>query len=529
MKNSCFVFASCMLLAISLLSCQKSSDKDANTLVLNTQQLEVVNEVDPCFQSYNIEMVEVVGGKFWRPYSTLSEIEGGKDALGSYGTGIESNEVLYRKMDPIDLTSPKLIALSKGLAPSYVRTSGTWANAIYFQNDGQPARPAPKGFVNVLTSEQWGGLLDFVKETDGALVTSFAVSDGVRDAEGVWTPREAQKFIDFSKEHGTPIAAAELFNEPTMPIAGGAFSNTQYGAKEYARDVAVFEEWRKQHATNMLHVGPGTVGEGVEGFFEWMQKNFNAIATEEIMELVPQGTFSIFSYHYYGAGSMRVASEPPIATSRDKALSPEWITKTDKAYSFFQPIVQKYMPDADIWITETAQAAGGGDPWANTFVDVFRYLYQNGSLAQKGVDVLFHNTLAASEYSLIDQDTHDPNPNYWAALLWQRLMGTKSYAVTSSIEDLYLFAHDTKDNPSQVTFMIINPTSCADYSVNTPKEALIYELTATELEARSVRLNGKPLELGDDNQLPLTEGVSPTASKTSIAPYSILFITLPRE
>ncbi len=36
-----------------------------------------------------------------------------------------------------------------------------------------------------------------------------------------------------------------------------------------------------------------------------------------------------------------------------------------------------------------------------------------------------HNTLATSEYSLIDQDTHMPKPNYWAALLWTRLMVPK--------------------------------------------------------------------------------------------------------
>ena len=33
-----------------------------------------------------------------------------------------------------------------------------------------------------------------------------------------------------------------------------------------------------------------------------------------------------------------------------------------------------------------------------------------------------HNTLAASDYALIDQDTMQPRPNYWAAVLWQRTM-----------------------------------------------------------------------------------------------------------
>jgi hypothetical protein len=40
------------------------------------------------------------------------------------------------------------------------------------------------------------------------------------------------------------------------------------------------------------------------------------------------------------------------------------------------------------------------------------------------VSAIYHNTLAASEYGLLDPTTFAPRPNYWAALLWRRLMGT---------------------------------------------------------------------------------------------------------
>jgi hypothetical protein len=38
--------------------------------------------------------------------------------------------------------------------------------------------------------------------------------------------------------------------------------------------------------------------------------------------------------------------------------------------------------------------------------------------------VISHNTFASSEYGLLDQTTFAPRPNYWAALLWPKLMGT---------------------------------------------------------------------------------------------------------
>jgi hypothetical protein len=74
-----------------------------------------------------------------------------------------------------------------------------------------------------------------------------------------------------------------------------------------------------------------------------------------------------------------------------------------------------------MWVTEAADAACGGNPWARTFVDAFRYVDQLGRLARRGLGAVFHNTLAASEYGLLEQDTFAPRPSYWAALLWRRL------------------------------------------------------------------------------------------------------------
>ena len=77
-----------------------------------------------------------------------------------------------------------------------------------------------------------------------------------------------------------------------------------------------------------------------------------------------------------------------------------------------------------LWITETADAACGGNSWVSTFLDTFRDLNQLGSMAQRGVDVVMHNTLDASDYGLLDENTLAPRPDYWAALLWRKLMGT---------------------------------------------------------------------------------------------------------
>ena len=70
---------------------------------------------------------------------------------------------------------------------------------------------------------------------------------------------------------------------------------------------------------------------------------------------------------------------------------------------------RQFEPGKSLWITETADAACGGNPWVSTFLDTFRYLVQHASLAQRGVKVIMHNTLASSDYGLLDENHSRPN------------------------------------------------------------------------------------------------------------------------
>ena len=46
----------------------------APTLAVDPSRLPRLGTVDARFQSYNLEMVEVTGGRFWKPYYALSLI-----------------------------------------------------------------------------------------------------------------------------------------------------------------------------------------------------------------------------------------------------------------------------------------------------------------------------------------------------------------------------------------------------------------------------------------------------------------------
>jgi hypothetical protein len=513
-------------LSVSIASCNLGgnsvkNNSDSTAIKINLSGMRQIGTVDERFQSYNVEMVEVVGGEFWKPYKMMDSLPP-LDAVSTYDVS-QKNEALYRKLAPINLADKRLLALAKGLAPAYVRVSGTWANAVYFQdNDAAPAK-APAGFVNVLTRSQWKGVLDFLKATDGKLVTSFAVSNGVRDAWGAWTPKEARKIAEYTKSQGSEIAAAELFNEPTMPTAGGEM-NKNYGATDFAKDVAVFNAWAKKEVPNMLTLGPGSVGEGIPGV-SFAMLGVKVLTTDSMMSANPKPVFDVFSYHYYGAASVRMIRTGPFSIKPENALDPAWLLRTDTAADFYKSMRDKYLPGKPLWITETGEAAGGGDPFAATYLDCFRYLYQMGSLAKKGVKVIMHNTLAASEYSLIDQDTHLPKPDYWAALLWAKLMGTRVYEAGNGAPGVYLFAHDTKGLPGGITLLIIN-TNKTETPVDIPADAEQYTLTSKELQGTSVQLNGQELNLDATDALPPINGKAIKKGSVTIPPTCISFFTI---
>jgi heparanase len=510
--------------SVIIYSCKQSNSSNTNNhlLTINPTAMKHIGSVSDRYQSYNIEMVEVVGGDFWKPYKLMDSLPSA-GAASNYDIS-QKNEQMYRKLSPANLADKKLINLAKGLAPAYVRVSGTWANAVYFQdNDAPPMAKAPAGFVNVLTSSQWKGVIDYLKATDSKLITSFAVSNGVRDALGVWTPKEAQKLANYTKKMGGEIAAAELFNEPTMPTAGGEMDKN-YGPENFAKDVAVFNSWAKKEVPNMLTLGPGSVGEGIPGV-SFAMGGMKIMPTDSMMSANPKPQFDVFSYHYYGAASMRMMRSGPFSIKAENALDSGWLRRTDTVADYYIGLRNKYMPGKPVWITETAEAAAGGDPFSATYLDCFRYLYQLGSLAKKGIQVICHNTLASSEYGLIDQDTHLPKPNYWAALLWAKLMGTEVYDAGNAAPDVYLFAHNWKGHANGITVLVIN-TNNNSKSIEIPSEAGQYTLTSKELQGNTVQLNGQDLHLDANDMLPEIFGRKTSAGKVELPSRSITFLTM---
>jgi heparanase 1 len=486
--------------------------------------MPAIATIDDRFESYNVEMAEVIGGKFWKPYDsgTLTSLKAKALAAQrgpstSLVIGQDSN--MFEARPPIELSNLRLRRLASALGPAYVRVSGTWANTVFFSDSDSPPTKAPAGFQSVLSRTQWKGVIDFTQAVNAELVTSFAISAGVRDAAGVWTPFQARPLLQYTQSIGGKVAAAELFNEPSMPSAGGAPAG--YDANFYAKDIATFRVFAKAAAPDMEIVGPGSVGEGGV-----MSSVMPLLSTRKMLEASPRPTFDIYSYHSYAAASIRCGALGSSAqTTADAALSEQWLARPDSIYEYYIALRDRFEPGKAVWITETADAACGGNPWAATFLDSFRYLDQLGRLARRGVAVVFHNTLASSEYGLLDQKSLEPRPNYWAALLWRRLMATTVLNAGRSEPGLHLYAHCLREHPGGVVLLAINTSRTQSRSINLPVAGNRYSLTAATLESPSVKLNGETLHLGRNDELPLLHGTTVKAGASTLQPATITFLT----
>jgi hypothetical protein len=66
-------------------------------------------------------------------------------------------------------------------------------------------------------------------------------------------------------------------------------------------------------------------------------------------------------------------------------------------------------------------------------------------------------SLAVGDYGLLDQNTLEPRPNYWASVLWQKLMGmTVLDAQVPAAPNAYVFAQCFEGQPGGVTLLVIN-------------------------------------------------------------------------
>lgn len=181
-----------------------------------------------------------------------------------------------------------------------------------------------------------------------------------------------------------------------------------------------------------------------------------------------------------------------------------------------------------MWVTESGDAGGGGDTWASTYLDVFRTLNELGSFATITDGVIFHNTLASSDYGFLKHGTFEPRPNYFAVLLWNRLMGTTVYDCHNpDTEGAHIYCHSRKDGKEGCVYLMINNSLTETTTVELPQEAELYSLSGNgDIRSTEMYLNGKPLGVEGVSQIPEINPEHHSVGVLELAPATCSFIVI---
>ena len=486
-------YAAAAILWMAVTATAQSGERSVDLpTLLRPGEWTQIARTDARYLSFNIEMAEITGGEFWAPYD-------------------DPQRRRYAPRKPVDLADPRLRRLARGLSPAILRVSGTWANSTYVSLPGEtPHASPPPGFGQALQAERWRDLIAFANNADLTLLLSFAASAGTRDALGHWQPEQAERLVDLTLRYGGKIAAVEFINEPNLTGLGKLPAG--YSATDYARDLATFRAFATRKLPGVPILGHSTSGRGGE-------------VPPDALFAASSGLVDAISYHFYGALSPRCA-EYGNQVSAAEALSEEWLARTDADHRFYADLRDRHAPGLPIWLTETAQAACGGSPWAPTFRDSFRFADQLGRLARREVRVVAHNTLSAGDYAMVDHRSMAPRPNYWMAWWWQRLMGPQvlSGPDTGSTPS-HLYAHCLRGSQGGVAIVVIVPGTEA-MRLKFDRRAVVRTFTATSLDARDLRMNGRRF-VGDVDAAP-PAGASVAEARTIRLPArSISYLALP--
>lgn len=501
----------------------------AQFVKLDLSNLRELRKVDKRLVSYNIEMTEVTGGTFWAAY-TPAQVDGTEEfPLIQDWRNMGNLQQMY---PPIDLYNPRLRKLAKELGTAWVRVSGTWANKTYYDFDGHTGGQVPEGFQNLLTEAQWKGVLDFVRDVGAKLLVSVANCPGIHAADEPWTPEQAELLFSYSREYGVPIDAAEFTNEPNMMDLSGLPAG--YTPDDHKRDHDLFGAWLRENYPDCLFVGPCTVGDvdmlgaaGGDKVGGGIASAIQMVSTDALIEGGKQ-KLDVFSYHYYNGISERGAAMGG-HWQADKALTEAYLRVAGHCASQYCPIRDKYVPGGQMWVTESGDAGCGGNTWASTYMDVPRTLNELGEFGTITDGVIFHNTLASSDYGYLQHGTFEPRPNYFAALLWNRLMGDTVYDSGEPIrEGAHVFARSRKDGRPGAVYLIINNSLTETTAVELPASAQRYTLAGEggRLRARVMTLNGRPLTLGEGDALPALTPEEQPAGTVELAPGTCTFLVL---
>ncbi|CAK7353780.1 unnamed protein product [Dovyalis caffra] len=427
---------------------------------------------------------------------------------------------------------------------------GTLQDKVVYERKGGPCPAFVKnssemfGFSQgCLPMSRWDELNNFFKQAGAAVVFGLNALSGRTlaadgSAVGAWNSSDAQFLLRYTVNKGYNVHGWELGNE-----LSGSGTGTRIAADQYASD------------TNNLQMIVRTIYAGFEvkplvlapgGFFDanWFT---------QFIKKTPR-SLQVVTQHIYNLG-------PGVDNHLiDKILDPSYLDGGSQPFSSLQGILKSSETSAVAWVGEAGGAYNSGHNLVtNTFVFSFWYLDQLGMASSYDTKTYCRQTLIGGNYGLLNTVTFVPNPDYYSALLWHRLMGRNVLSTTfSGTNKIRTYAHCAKASQG-ITLLLINLDGNTTVKVHVSTENVIsngtlamqqqqngrtkfsrmsrgsnadantreeYHLTALngDLQSQTVLLNGNMLSVNSSGSIPPLEPIKTSQSDPiTVAPFSIVF------
>ncbi|KAJ6363293.1 hypothetical protein OIU78_003466 [Salix suchowensis] len=241
----------------------------------------------------------------------------------------------------------------------------------------------------------------------------------------------------------------------------------------------------------------------------------------------------------------------------EKILDPSYLDGEANTFNSLQSTLKSSATSAVAWVGESGGAYNSGrNLVTNAFVFSFWYLDQLGMASAYDTKTYCRQSLIGGNYGLLNTTTFVPNPDYYSALLWHRLMGRNVLSTSfSGTKKIRAYTHCAKESYLEIApetqASQVSTSSHSPHKLHKPhrshkshKSKVIqkpqrstsgitreeYHLTAKDgdLHSQTMLLNGNILTVNSSGDIPSLEPLHVNSSKPiMVAPFSIVFVQMP--
>ncbi|KAK7292018.1 hypothetical protein RIF29_07636 [Crotalaria pallida] len=433
----------------------------------------------------------------------------------------------------LDLNNKILLNAVKAFSPLKIRLGGTLQDKVTYGTEDyrHPCTPFVRntkemfGFTKgCLPLHRWDELNSFFEKAGAKVIFGLNALAGkslqTGSAVGPWNYTNAESFIRYTVKKNYIIHGWELGNE----LCGNGIGTT-VSADQYASDVAALRNII-QNAYRGVEPKPLVISPG--GFFDatWF-KEFVTKAGKSV---------DVVTHHIYNLG-------PGVDEHiTERILDPSYLDGEASTFNSLKNILRTSATRATAWVGEAGGAYNSGHHLvSDAFVYSFWYLDQLGMSATYDTRTYCRQTLIGGNYGLLNTSTFMPNPDYYSALLFHRLMGRRVLAASFyGTKKIRAYAHCAKQSQG-ITILLLNldnsttvQTQVALRFTKQPyhrvKDREEYHLTtkSQNLHSQIMLLNGNILSVNEDGDIPPVNPLQVDPSKPIVVgPLSVVFAHIP--